>query len=286
MRERGGAWVALEQVVDRLRATVHAELVADRAHQPSADRRAVASEDLAGVAQLEDALEPLLVHRELPVVARVEHPHRLERRRVDVVDGAADGRQPTGEERRVEAVGEGAEVVQRAEPAEGLAEHAPPVDAEVLAEGLGVAHDRVRAEVGEPLRVRGGVGPRSAVRRGAAGAALVEHQHPVVAQGTFQPGGRRGSADRARRLLAGTALEEHQERTVTTVRSSDLAGEDLDGLAVAAVVVEGQGQHVVGEHRPGDGERQGHPGRLAPTCGSSSWCRPWAPSTSLCVMVT
>ena len=73
------------------------------------------------------------------------------------------------------------------EAAEGLAEQADPLEAEVLAERLGVADDRVGAEVPQAGGVGGRVQVGGAVRRGQAGAAMVEHQHPVVAQGALQP---------------------------------------------------------------------------------------------------
>ena len=77
-------------------------------------------------------------------------------------------------------------------------------DLEVLAQQLGVAHDRVGPEAGEVLRLLGrsrlaqghGSGDRTlgqcgvgAHGGGAAGAALVEHHHAVLAQGAGEPAG-------------------------------------------------------------------------------------------------
>ena len=86
--------VELEQVVDGLRATVHAQVVADRAQEPAADGGAVGRTDLPGVAAVEQPGEPVGVLREPPVVALVELPHRGVRRRVHVVRRPADRRQP------------------------------------------------------------------------------------------------------------------------------------------------------------------------------------------------
>ena len=148
---------------------------------------AAGTADLTRVAQVEQSPEPVAVLREPPVVAAVEPAHRVERGRVDLVHRPPDGWQAAGEEHLAETVGGDAEVVQRAEAPERLPEHTPRLDTEVLAEALGVLDDRVRPEVREPLGVGCGIRPRCAVRRGPAGASLVEHQHPEVAQCPFQP---------------------------------------------------------------------------------------------------
>ena len=238
--------------MELLGSAVHAQLVADGAHQAPRDRDAVRGEDLARVAEVEQPRESVRVTRELPVVAVVEPAHRLEGGRVDVVGGSPDGRKASGEVGLTEAVRGGAQVVQRAEAAEGLPEHAPPVDAEVLAEALGVLHDRVRPEVREPLGVGGAgrvPGRRTAwngpCRAGRASAPGSRAAPARARRGRRTSGGTRG-------LLAGTALEEHQEGAVAAVGGRDLAGEHLDGLAVGAAVVERDGEHVVGEDQPGN----------------------------------
>ena len=73
-----------------------------------------------------------------------------------------------------------------------------------------VADDRVGAEVGEVGGLLGGgrARERRPDRGGAAGPALVEQQHPIVAESARHPARRR---DRGTgRLVAGTALEEDE----------------------------------------------------------------------------
>ena len=128
---------------------------------------------LTFVAQVEQSPEPVAVLREVPVVALVEPPHRVEGGRVDVVDGPADGWNASGEEHLAETVRGDAQVVQRAEAPERLPEHAPLLDAEVLTKGLGVLDDRVRPVVREPLGVGCGIG------RGALPGAPYGVDRPV-----------------------------------------------------------------------------------------------------------
>ena len=175
------------------------------------------------------------------------------RRGVHVVDRPPHGRHPTGEEGLPQTLGRDREVGHRAEPAERLAEHAPPVDAERAPQQLEVAHDRVRAEVRQVvgLLLRRHPGQR-ADRRGAPGAALVDHQHPEVPERPVEPAGTGRHPHRPRRLAAGAALQEHQERLVPAVDVRGLAGEERDGLAVGRRVVEGYVDLVLGQHEAGD----------------------------------
>jgi hypothetical protein len=248
--EGGRGGIAFEQVVDVLGASVHPQVVADGAQEAAAHGVAVGRADLAGIAAVEEPGEPVVVLREPLEVAPVEPPHRVEGGHVDGIDGTADGRQATGDVDLAQAVGCGAEVVQRAEAPEGLAEHAPPPCAEVLAERFGVTDDRVGTKVPEPVCVDGGIGGWLAIGGGSPGAALVEHDDPVVAQGTVEPRGRGREAGRAWRLLPRTSLQEQEVRPVAAVVSSDLASEHLDGLAVRALVVEWTGEAVV-DHQHG-----------------------------------
>src|SRR6202044_735842 len=87
-------------------------------------------------------------------------------------------------------------------------------------------------------------------RRGPAGAALVEEQHPVVVQRPVQPG---LPAERARAAEPGAALKVDQPRqaraAVAPPGRPHFAGEPLDLLATWLLVVEWHREHVVGEHR-------------------------------------
>ena len=154
------------------------------------------------------------------------------------------------------------QVGHRGEAAEALAEHAPPLDAQLLADVLGVADDRVGAEV----RQVGRLGLRRVARDFRAdrcrppGSALVEQQHPVVLDGPFHPARRRTRGPR--RLEARTTLEEEEVRAVGPIRSCDFAGEDGDLRSVRLRVIEWDGMLPLGEDRPrhavGRGARRRH----------------------------
>src|SRR3954453_6133990 len=115
--------------------------------------------------------------------------------------GGGDGGTPV-DERLAPALGRRREVRGDAQPAEALPEHAPRPEVHLAPDPLGVADDRVGAVVDEALRA---LGPRDRAR--APGAALVEHQDPVVLQRAVQPAERARVARRARALVAGAALE-------------------------------------------------------------------------------
>src|SRR5690606_27358341 len=100
---------------------------------------------------------------------------------VDVVGGGVEAGQPSGDVagpqpfRRAGQVGEGDEAAVALPP--GL----PLLDAERLPDVLAVVHDRVGAEVAQVGgQFLGGAGRRD--RGAAAGAALVEQEHPVGAE--------------------------------------------------------------------------------------------------------
>ena len=127
-----------------------------------------------------------------------------------------------------------------------------------------VGDDRVGAEVGEivGLLLRCPAGQR-ADRGGAAGAALVQEQHPVVAQCPVEQGGRGRVAGGARRLEAGTAGEEDQERPVPTIRIGDLPGEHGDPLAVGSGVIEWDLELVLDKDKAIGVDCAGHTGHAA-----------------------
>jgi hypothetical protein len=70
---------------------------------------------------------------------------------VDVVDPRPERRQAARDERLAQALGGEREVRGHAQAAEALAEHAPTVHAQRVAQRLGVADDRVGAEVRQPI---------------------------------------------------------------------------------------------------------------------------------------
>src|SRR4029077_13443559 len=125
------------------------------------------------------------------------------------------------------------EIRHRAEAAEALAQDAPPLHAELAPNPLGVAHDRVCAEMLQVIRLlpRAEAGHR-ADRARAARAALVEHQHAKVAPRAVQPSGPARMPGGPGRLVAGATLEKHQERPVAPVRIADLARKDRDARSL------------------------------------------------------
>lgn len=182
--------VTFEEVVDPLGASGHAERAADRAELPRAEPPTVGERDLPGLAAIRERPQPIAVSGEPGVVALGELEGAVEGGPVDRGRVEADRRDAPGEEHLAETVRVARQVVERAEPAERLAEQAPSVEAEVVAQELGVGHDRVGPEVCEVvgLLLRGAVG-EGRHRRRAAGAALVEQHDPVVVEGALEPPG-------------------------------------------------------------------------------------------------
>ncbi len=71
--------------------------------------------------------------------------------------------------------------MEHAEPPERLAEHAPPLQAELVADELGVIHDGIRPKAGKVLRLfRGGHLFEGRNGRRTAGPPLVQHQDPII----------------------------------------------------------------------------------------------------------
>ena len=245
VQEGGRFGRELEQVVELLGAVAHPEHRPELAHAAGREAVAVGQPEVELV-QVQHPLAVLRVALEVALVALERAPVG---RRVDVVDVAPHGRQAAGDERLGQSLGRQRQVRRRAEAAEALPEHAPALDAERAA-------DRARRRARSSRR-GSGAGSRparrasspvsSADRRRATGAALVEHQHAVVLERASEPSRAAGGARRARRLVAGAALEEHQVRAVGAVHRGHLACEHRDGGAVGLVVVERDGELVLGE---------------------------------------
>jgi hypothetical protein len=114
-------------------------------------------------------------------------------------------------DRRGKPLGGEREVRGHAEAAEALAEHAPALDPEPAPDQLGVANDRVSAKVGQVLGLLRRVAPAQRTDRSrASGAALIEHQHAEVAQGTIEPAWAAGNGGRTRCLEARSAGQQDQ----------------------------------------------------------------------------
>ena len=211
----------LDQRVQILGAVAHPQLVARLAEAPGGEAVAGRQDQRLRVEPLDERAHPRAVVRVALVVAPVALQHPLVGRAIDVVDVPPDRRQPAGDERLAQPLGRDREVGHDAEAAEALAEDAPALHAELGADRLGVAHDRVGAEVLEVVGLLGGgeAGQR-AHRRGAAGTALVEHQDAEVLQRPLEPARRARVPRRPRRLGAGAALEEDEERAGRCRRGS------------------------------------------------------------------
>jgi hypothetical protein len=122
-----------------------------------------------------------------------------------------------------------------------LAEHAPALDPELAPDRLGVADDRVGAEVRQVLGLLLRRHPGELADRGRpARAALVEQQHPELLQGAFEPG-RGHRSQRPRRLVPGAALEEDEPWQVVplAVDRDDLAREHGQLACARIAVVDG-----------------------------------------------
>ena len=219
-------------------------------------------------------------------VALVVAPAALERARVrgavDVVDPRPERGQAAGHQRLAHALGRDRQVAHHAQPAEALAQQAPPLDPQLLADVLGVAHDRVGAVVRQALGLLGpGQSGQRADRARAPGAALVEHEHAELVQRAVQPPRRARIARGARRLAARPALQEDEHRPVAPVGVGDLAREDGDPLAVRARVVQRDRELVLGQQQAAGGEGGGHAWILYAACPWTS-VRPRSASSAAC----
>ena len=248
VQERRRVGRQLEQVVQRLEARAAAEQPAELAQAAWRQAIAAGQPQLLGLQPVDEREHARAVVRVARVVALAGADHRRVGRAVGIVDALAERRQPAGDERLAQPLWREREVADDAHPAEALAEHAPALDAELAADPLGVADDRVGTEVRQVGRLLGRRHPRErADRRRAARAALVEHQHAVVLQRAIQPAGVARVARRPRRLVAGSALQVQQQRPLEPLGIGDLTREDRDPVAVRSCVVERDRELVLDE---------------------------------------
>ena len=168
-------------------AEPHPELAEAARRESVAGREA----DVLVLESTEDLADPRSIVRVALEVAPVGHDQPLVRRAVDVVDRPADRRQAAGDERLAEALGRDRQVRHRGEATEALAEHAPAVDAELLADRA-----RRRARSNRPGNASGTTpGPR-ACRRGSRDRPA--STAPFRAGRAAAPGSRRGRASSSR----------------------------------------------------------------------------------------
>ncbi len=181
------------------------------------------------------------------------------------IGGAVDGfgvrvqpGQTAREEHLAQPLGCQREIRDGAEPAEALSEYAPrPAAGELTTDQLGVADDGVGPVEGQPLRlVARGADQREGLpvqRGGAPGAALVQQQHAVVVCGASEPAALQLGVRRTGGRVAWAAFEVEQPGAFGGggTGGGDLAGEDLDLLAVGAVVVQRHREDMVGQPEPG-----------------------------------
>lgn len=117
---------------------------------------------------------------------------------------------------------------------------------------FGIPNDRIGAEEFQILRLLPRRHPGQAPDgRRSAGAALVEHEHAIIAQGSLEPAGFfRG--EWTRRFVTGTALKEDEERTVLTFDVGNLACKDANRSALRLRMVERQRELVIRDRKPRD----------------------------------
>ena len=217
-----------------------------------------------------DLPRPLGVVRIALEVAPVLSQQPAVGRPVDVIHGAVQRRQPTGDERLTQAARRSRQVVHHAEAAEALPQDAPLAlrPQQLAADELGVAHDVVGTEMHQVVGLRlGRAAPRQRLmrhRRAAARAAVVQQQDAIVLQRALEPA---GAAIRPRRPEAGAALEEDQpgQICVLLARRDDLAGEDGDLFAVGPAVVERDSEAMIGQDQAGNAMGEGTH-KMAPVC--------------------
>ena len=274
VQERGRVGRQLEQVVQALRAGAHPQVDPELAHARARQPIAAGQPHVAGVDPQAQLAHPLAVGRIALVVAAIALEHALVGGPVDVIDRAAERGQATGQERLAQTLRGDREVRGDAEPAKALAEHAPAIDAELRPDPLGVAHDGVGAEVRQVVRLLLRRAPGQLPDRGgAAGAALVEHEHAELLQGAVEPRRRGRPPRRPRRLRARPALEVDEERPVAPVGVGHLARKHGDPLAARRGMVEGHRELVLGQHEAGGADVDGHDA-IMPQRGGNDRSRP------------
>src|SRR5262249_42909157 len=183
------------------------------------------------------------------------------RRGVHVVGRAADRGQAARDDGLAEALGREREIGHRRETPEALAQDAPAIHAELAADVLRVADDRVGAELCQVVGLirRGPTRELGTDRGRASRSALVEEQDPVVIDGPLHPAGRR--ARRASGLDAGATLGEGEKGPGGAVRPGALTRDNGELRAgrrpgggrdrVLALSQDRAGDAVGGAHRAG-----------------------------------
>ncbi len=232
-----------------LEPVAHAQHLAELAKAPLREAIPAGETDVFGLEAIEDAPHAIPVVRITLVVGASLGDCALVGRSVDVVGVTLERREPARQKRGGEAFRRLREVVDDAEAAEALPEHAPGLGSELVPDQLGVADDRVGPEVRQVFGLLLCAAPGEVAHgRRAAGAALVEKQHAVVLERAGEPG-LVHELKRAWRLAPGASLEEHEPRQLVplAVSRDDFAREDSQLSAFRARVVEWNVELVLAE---------------------------------------
>ena len=188
------------------------ELVAVRAQPARGQPVAARQPHVLGLEARDERAHPLAVLREARVVAAValDHARRRWRGRRRRRARRSRGTPPVTNASRSPS-GASERYANDAQPAEALAEHAPALDAQRLAQQLGVAHDRVGAEVRQVRRRSRSRAPASSARcragraaargspsaRGPASPGRAGCRSAATPRSPARPAGRPGTASRA-----------------------------------------------------------------------------------------
>jgi hypothetical protein len=145
-----------EEVVHPLEAVGGAERHAELLESPHGQGAGVRQAHVAGAEVVGDPPRQRAVARVPRVVGGVLRLHPPVRRSVHVLGGRLQRRKPARDEGLPHTVGGDRQVVQQAETAEALAQHAPRgATGDATTDQLGIGHDRVRAEQRKVLGLRG-----------------------------------------------------------------------------------------------------------------------------------
>ena len=189
-------------------------------------RSPLGSRDVLGVQPVHERPHPLAVLREALVVAAVALEHALVGRAVDVVDrhGRAPAAPPVINASRSPSGASDRYVDRRRSRRSSGRARSSGSDAERLAQQLGVAHDRVGAEVREVLVRRVCRARPTGVERPVPRWSSSSTRKSFSARSS-QPGPRGLPVGRGA-SKPGPALQVDEERLVAPVRVGDLARED------------------------------------------------------------
>src|SRR4051794_26457222 len=179
--------------MERVETGAETERVAELTRASGSETVAILQSDVLVLEPPKDVVRSCPVLRIALEILAVLLRGPLIRRPVHVVDRAAYRGQAASDHRLAQGMRRDRQVRHRAEAAKALAQDAPALDSQLLSNQLGVAHDRIGAEIGEIVGLLLGCRLRQVRvdRSRSASPALIHHQQPEILQNALVPASRR-----------------------------------------------------------------------------------------------